>query len=453
MDYHKFLESKRHSGLDEGIEPLWMPSFLYGFQTELVEWALRKGRAALFADCGLGKTPMQLVWAENIHRATNRPVLILTPLAVGYQTRQEADKFGIEVALSRTGRIDSGIVVTNYERLHYFNQDDFAGVVCDESSALKAFDGKRRAEVTDFVRKLPYRLLATATAAPNDYIELGTSSEALGVMGYMDMLNRFFVNDNRTSAQRGWGKQSQWRFKGHAETPFWRWVSSWARALRKPSDFGYDDNGFRLPTLHENSHVISARTLTEGQLFELPAFTMHEQRAEQRRTLEERCEAAAHLVSGVDRAVVWCQLNDEGNRLTSLIPEAVQVKGSDSIDWKEETLAAFSNGEIRFLVTKPAIGAWGLNWQHCNRMTFFPSHSYEQYYQAVRRSWRFGQTRPVTVDLITTEGGKQILTSIERKKAQAERMFVELVSHMRDATHLKRTDRHTAATEVPAWLS
>ncbi len=452
-DYHQFLEGKRQADSQEGVEPVWMPDFLYDFQADLTEWAIRKGRAGIFADCGLGKTPMQLVWAENVHRVTNRPVLILTPLAVGSQTQEEGDKFGIQATVSRDGTVYPGITVTNYERLHYFDSTDFAGVVCDESSAIKAFNGKRRAEVTDFVRKLQYRLLCTATAAPNDYIELGTSSEALGYLGYMDMLNRFFVTDNRTSAQRGWGKQSQWRFKGHAQTPFWKWVASWARALRRPSDLGYPDDDFSLPELRQRQHIIEARTLAPGMLFDLPAFGMQEERVEQRRTIEERCETASDLLSNAKTGIAWCQLNDEGDRLTALIDGAVQVKGSDSVDKKEETLTAFSHGDIRVLVTKPLIGAWGLNWQHCNRMTFFPTHSYEQYYQAVRRCWRFGQKRPVTVDLITTEGGLNAMTSINRKADQADKMFTELVSHMQDSITIRRTTDYDKKVEVPAWLS
>ncbi len=452
-DYHDFLEGKRQADSQDGVEPVWMPDFLYDFQADLTEWAIRMGRSAIFADCGLGKTPMQLVWAENVHRVTNRPVLILTPLAVGAQTQEEGDKFGIQATVSREGTVYPGITVTNYERLHYFDSGDFAGVVCDESSAIKAFNGKRRAEVTDFVRKLQYRLLCTATAAPNDYIELGTSSEALGYLGYMDMLNRFFVTDNRTSAQRGWGKQSQWRFKGHAQTPFWKWVSSWARALRHPTDLGYPDDDFKLPELRQHQHVIEARTPAPGALFDLPAFGMREERAEQRRTIEERCEMAADLLTIAKTGIAWCQLNDEGDRLTAMIDGAVQVKGSDSVDKKEETLTAFSHGDIRVLVTKPLIGAWGLNWQHCNRMTFFPTHSYEQYYQAVRRCWRFGQKQPVTVDLVTTEGGLNAMTSINRKADQADQMFDELVKHMRDSVTIRRTTDYDKKVEVPAWLS
>ncbi len=452
-DYHHFLESKRQADSEEGVEPIWIPDFLYDFQAELTDWAIRKGRAGIFADCGLGKTPMQLVWAENVHRVTNRPVLILTPLAVGSQTQEEGDKFGIQATVSRDGTVYPGITVTNYERLHYFDSADFAGVVCDESSAIKAFNGKKRAEVTDFVRKLQYRLLCTATAAPNDYIELGTSSEALGYLGYMDMLNRFFVTDNRNSAQRGWGKQSQWRFKGYAQIPFWKWVSSWARALRHPSDLGYPDNGFKLPELHQHRHIIEARTHAPGTLFDLPAFGMREERAEQRRTIEERCEMAADLLTTAKTGIAWCQLNDEGDRLTQMIDGAVQVKGSDSVDKKEETLTAFSHGDIRVLVTKPLIGAWGLNWQHCNRMTFFPTHSYEQYYQAVRRCWRFGQTQAVTVDLVTTEGGLNAMTSINRKADQADMMFNELVTHMRDSIPIRRTANYDKKVDVPKWLS
>ena len=450
-DYQQFLTSKAQADNQQGVEPVWMPDFLFDFQTDLTEWAIREGRAAIFADCGLGKTPMQLVWAENIHRITNRPVLILTPLAVGYQTHDEADKFGVDARISRDGTVYP-ITITNYERLHYFDSSDFAGVVCDESSAIKSFSGKRRADVTEFIRTLQYRLLCTATAAPNDYIELGTSSEALGYLGYMDMLNRFFVNDNRSSALRGWGKQSQWRFKGHAQTPFWKWVASWARAMRRPSDLGYDDHKFVLPPLNQRQHIITANTTADGLLFDLPAFGMREERAETRRTIQERCEAAADLIGSTKTAVAWCQLNDEGDLLTKLIDGAVQVKGSDSVDYKEETLAAFSRGEIQHLVTKPLIGAWGLNWQHCNRMTFFPTHSYEQFYQAVRRCWRFGQTQPVTVDLITTEGGLNSLKSIERKERQADQMFSALVTHMREGLVIRRDDTYDHETEIPSWL-
>lgn len=462
MSYADLLERKTQWDGDSGFAPEWSPDFLFDFQRDLVEWATRKGRAAIFADCGLGKTPMQLVWAENVRRHTDRPVLIVTPLAVAWQTIEEAGKFGIEAGYSRTGQVLPGLTVTNYERLHLFDRADFAGVVCDESSAIKSFDGKRRALVTDFLRKLEYRLLCTATAAPNDYIELGTSSEALGYLGHLDMLQRFFKNDQNTvkpmvSLQRGTNHQARreraaWRFKGHAEDPFWQWVCSWARALRRPSDLGYPDDGFDLPPLEHRMHEVEARTLPEGALFAMPALGLREERDEARRTIEERCEQVAELTTDSDSAVAWCHLNTEGDRLAALIPDAVQVSGSDSLEAKEEAFHAFSKGEVRVLVTKPKIGAWGLNWQHCAHMTFFPSHSYEQYYQAVRRSWRFGQTRPVVVDIVTTEGGRHALENLERKAEQASRMFDRLVAHMNDALVLDRANGATETVEVPAWL-
>lgn len=454
--YDAFVARKSQLEGQDGFEPVWMPDFLFEFQQALVQWAVRQGRAAIFADCGLGKTPMQLVWAQNVHQHTGRPVLLLTPLAVGFQAEAEARKFGVEAAISRDGTIAAPVTITNYERLHHFDATDFAGVVCDESSAIKAFDGVRRKIVTDFMRKMPYRLLCTATAAPNDYIELGTSSEALGYLGYMDMLSRFFTNKERTARSMG-GKwrasgAEKWRFKGHAEIAFWRWVASWARAMRRPSDLGFDDDGFNLPALERREHIIQARQARDGALFDMPAIGLQEEREEQRRTITERVERAAELINGADSAVAWCQLNAESELLTKLV-DGVEVRGSDHPDAKEETLAAFGRGEIRVLVTKPIIGAWGLNWQHCNRMTFFPSHSYEQYYQAVRRCWRFGQKRPVTVDVITTEGGTTALKNLERKAGQADRMFDELVTHMQEGLSIKRTDDYDQEVEIPAWLS
>ncbi|MFB4275793.1 hypothetical protein ACBJ59_10910 [Nonomuraea sp. MTCD27] len=455
MSYATFLERRTQLGGDHGFDPQELPGFLYGFQHDLVQWALRKGRSAVFADCGLGKTPMELVWADLVHHHAGRPVLVATPLAVAYQTADEAAKFGIEAAISRGGRPAGPITITNYDRLHLFNPVDYAGVVCDESSAIKAFDGARRALVTDFMRKTPYRLLATATAAPNDYIELGTSSEALGELGYMDMLGKFFVNEQRNaSTGRGYlGQRNAWRFKGHAEQPFWRWVASWARAMRRPSDYGHSDDGFVLPELVQREHVVKASRPPENALFDVPAASLQEEREEARRTLAERCEAAAELLADAEHGIAWCQLNDEGDLLTKLIDGAVQVKGSDPVDAKEEALAAFSRGDIRVLVTKPSIAGWGLNWQHCHRMTFFPSHSYEQWYQAVRRCWRYGQQHPVTVDIVTTEGGARVLANLQRKAAQADAMFDALVAHMRDATAVRRTIDYPHPVEVPAWAS
>lgn len=451
--YTDFLASKVQANDGSGFVPTYLPDWLFGFQRDLVDWAVRMGRAALFADCGLGKTPMQLVWAENVRRRTGRPVLIVTPLAVSFQTQKEADKFGLDAACSRTGAVTAGITITNYERLEQFNPDQFGGVVCDESSAIKAFDGKRRALVTEFLRTIRYRLLATATAAPNDYIELGTSSEALGYLGHMDMLNRWFVNNMKNSATgRVQGKAVQWRFKGHAEQAFWRWVASWARATRRPSDLGYEDAGFVLPPLEYRQHVVAARTPPADTLFDVPAIGLREEREELRRTLAERCERAAALLADADPGIAWCHLNDESRLLTRLIDGAVEVTGADPADEKEEKLTAFSEGKIRVLVTKPSVAGWGLNWQHCHRMAEFPSHSYEQHYQAVRRCWRFGQEHPVTVDVITAEGGVNALKNLQRKSDAADRMFDALVEHMRDAVSIRRTDIYNRKAEVPSWL-
>lgn len=450
--YADLLERKRQLDGDHGFEPVVMPNQLFGFQAELVEWAVRKGRAALFADCGLGKTLMQLAWAQNVHQHTGRQVLIAAPLAVTFQVEAEAEKFSMDVATSRDGSLPAAVTVTNYDRLHLFDPTEVVGAVCDESSAIKSFDGKRRALVTDFMRKLPYRLLCTATAAPNDYMELGTSSEALGYLGYMDMLSRFFVNDGRVPHGHG-QRGPKWRFKGHAEDPFWRWVSSWARALRRPSDFGWSDDGFDLPPLEVRQHVVGDASTPEGALFDMPVVGLHEERAELRRTLDQRCERAAAEIGDAEAAIAWCHLNDESNRLARLIDGAVEIRGSDHPDAKEEALHAFSAGEIRVLVTKPSIGGWGLNWQHCRRMTFFPSHSYEQYYQAVRRCWRFGQTRPVVVDLVTTPGGANALANLERKATQADRMFTALVAHMRNAVDVARSETFQTPVETPAWLA
>lgn len=454
VNYAEFLVSKSQAGADRGFAPVWLPDFLFDFQRAIVEWSIRKGRAAIFADCGLGKTPMGLVWASNVARKTGKPVLYLTPLAVASQTVREAEKFHVEAVQSRDGSSKGHVIVANYERLHYFNSADFAGVVCDESSILKSFAGQRRGEITTFMRKVPYRLLQTATAAPNDYIELGTSSEALGYMGHMDMLNRFFKNDLNNSAQgRIGGEVIKWRLKGHAELPFWRWVCSWARAIRRPSDLGFDDARFVLPPLNEVEHLVETETLADGMLFALPAVGLNEQREERRRTIDERCRMAADLVNAHgEPALVWCHLNDEGDLLEKLIPDAVQVSGSDSDERKEERLEAFAEGRARVLITKPKIGAWGLNFQHCNRVTFFPSHSFEQYYQAVRRCWRFGQTRPVRVDIVTTEGERGVMRNLQRKAEQADEMFSHLVAEMNHALGIERAKTTTNPLEIPSWL-
>jgi hypothetical protein len=454
--YERFLHDKLHYRERSGFDPVWMPDFLFPFQRALVSWAIDLGRAAIFADCGLGKTPMQLVWAENVARKTGGRVLIVTPIAVGHQTVREGEKFGIGCSISRDGKAPDQITVTNYERLQHFDASDFVGVVCDESSILKNFDGVRRAAITEFMRQRPYRLLCTATAAPNDYIELGTSSEALGVMGSMDMLTRFFRNtqntiDRRSLCRRHGGAVANWRFKHHAEIPFWRWVCSWARACRKPSDMGFDDNGFVLPPLTERETVVENTEPLPGNLFIVRAASLYEQRQERRMTIAQRCERASDLAAHDSPVVLWCHLNDEGNALERMIPGAAQVSGDDDDDKKEETFLAFASGEIRALITKPRIGGFGLNWQHCANVIIFPSHSYEQYYQSVRRCWRFGQTRPVVVDVVTTRGELGVLKNLQHKSAKADSMFAHLVEHMNNAIGISARSA-AIEEEVPSWL-
>ena len=458
LDYAAFLRKKAQYGRDAGFEPVWMPDFLFGFQRALVEWAIRKGRSAIFADCGLGKTPMQLVWAENVVRRENKPVLIVTPLAVSHQTIREGEKFGIEVHRGGGhGTQPARIVVTNYERLHHFTPSEFIGVVCDESSILKSFDGVRRAAITEFMRTIPYRLLCTATAAPNDYVELGTSSEALGELGHMDMLNRFFRNEQNTS-DTAWkwrgkgGEKPHWRFKGHAELPFWRWVCSWARAIRRPSDLGFPDDGFILPALTEQRHMVEAQTLAPEMLFALPAVGLREQREERRRTIQERCETVAVLATERQPVLIWCHLNAEGDLLAKLIPDSIQISGDDADEAKEEKFLAFMDSKTRVLITKPKIGAWGLNFQHCAHVVCFPSHSYESYYQGVRRCWRYGQSRLVVVDVVMTEGDTVVMQNLRRKAAAADRMFSSLVAFMNEARRIQSTEDFISM-ETPAWLS
>jgi hypothetical protein len=476
-EYEKFLDKKTQLGNNCGFDPVYMPDFLYDFQRSLVEWAIRKGRAAIFADCGLGKTPMQLVWSENIVRKTNGKILILTPLAVSHQTQSEADKFKIEAKYSRDGKSDSKITITNYERLHYFNPEDFVGVVCDESSILKSFSGATRKSVTRFISKMNYRLLCTATAAPNDYVELGTSSEALGELSNSEMLKRFFRQLDDKGQKSELKKQAeaeafieldqnyykklayrvaqtigQWRLKYHAVIPFWKWVASWARACRMPSDLGFADGDFILPELHEHEHIITPEFPPSGFLFQIPAFGLSEERNERKRTIEQRAEFVFDLVNHNRPAVIWCHMNREADVLEKSIPGAKQISGSTPDDKKIEIYEAFRNGELRVLVIKPKIGAWGLNWQHCNHVVTFASHSYEQYYQSVRRCWRFGQKYPVDLDIITTEGELRVLGNMKKKAAKADAMFSALIREMNTSVKIEKQNIYTKKEEIPSWL-
>jgi hypothetical protein len=450
-NYSNFIVGKSQLAGEFGFEPMHQAKMAYDFQTSLTDWAVRQGRAAIFADCGLGKTLMQLAWAQNVIQHSNKPVLIIAPLSVSLQTLEEAEKFGYDAMRSLDGKIDSfkGTVTTNYERVHHFDPDDFAGVVCDESSIMKNFDGARKTEITEFMKKVKYRLLCSATPSPNDYIELGTSSEALGQLGYMDMLAQFFKNDEDSLHPAFIG--SKWRFKYHAERDFWRWMCSWSRAVRKPSDLGFDDRDWILPKLIEREHVVESGVL-EGALFAMPTATLEEERQERRSTIKVRCEKAAELASKSKVSVAWCHLNAEADLLTELIPGSEQISGSDDDERKEELFQAFRHGQLKKLVTKPKIAAFGLNWQHCNHMTFFADHSFEQYYQAVRRLWRFGQKRDVTVDIVTSQSLAGVSKNLRRKADACEEMFAAMVAQMNDAMNLKRFKDHTQKQDVPSWL-
>ena len=449
--YQQFIHERSHIREEHGFTPTWLPDYLKPFQRNLADWSIRKGRGAILADCGLGKTILELVWAQNVVQHTNRPVLIVAPLAVSHQFERESAKFGVDCKRSADGKLPCKIVVTNYERLHYFDRGSFGGFVGDEASAIKSASGKRRAEVNEFMRVIPYRLLATATAAPNDFFELGTQSEALGYLGYQDMLTTFFKAETKADFI-GFGKKT-YQFRGHSEEPFWKWVCSWARACRKPSDLGFDDTEFILPPLIEKEVLLENTTKRPGWLLSVPARGLDEQREEARVSMQERCEAAARIAIEHDGpTVLWCNLNEEGDTLTRMIPGAVQVAGSMSDEKKEERLIGFQDGHVQRLVIKPKCGCLGLNWQHCHNVVAFPSHSWEQRYQLVRRCWRYGQKNPVTVHTVTTEGEYAVMRNLERKANQADRMFTMLVEHMRDAMRVDAKWKFDQNEELPSWL-
>ncbi len=423
MDYGKFIESKSRRRGDSGFEAGELGGYLFGFQEAIVRWALRKGRAAVFADCGMGKTVMQLEWAREVAERTGAPVLVLAPLAVAAQTQREAAKFGIPCKVCRCqADVDGPVAVANYEMLRHFDPSAFGGVVLDESSILKAYDGKTKKAICDAFASTPYRLCCTATPAPNDFMELGNHSEFLGYMDRADMLAKYFNHDGE--------KVREWRLKGWAERMFWDWCATWAVMVRSPADIGFPADGFELPELRERVHRIESGVEPEGRLFNTAASDLASQRRARRDTLERRCDFAAALANGSDEPwVVWCELNDESEYLARAIPGAVEVRGSDSAEAKEEALSAFSEGRARVLVTKPSIAGFGMNWQHCSNVAFVGlSHSYEQYYQAVRRCWRYGQERPVDVHIVATELDESVVANVLRKASDREALADGLVA-------------------------
>jgi superfamily II DNA or RNA helicase len=415
----------------------------FDFQREIITKACLKGRMAIFADTGLGKTLIQLALAKNVVNHTNKKVLILTPLAVAFQFIIEAEKMGIDdIEYSKDGKFTKKIVICNYERLHYFNSSDFVGMILDESSILKNFDGKIKNSITSFIKKIPYRFLSTATPSPNDFIELGTSSEALGYMGYMDMLGKFFKNNqNDTGGRHNIG--NKFYLKPHAENDFFAWVNQWAMMVKMPSDIGFLDERYILPELITNKHIVKNQSLVDIngqiQMFTPIARSMTEVRHEQKQTEQQRCIKAVDLAQN-KTSVYWCNTNNESKLLREMDSTAVEIIGSQSIDRKEEILLAFANGEIKRIITKAKMTGMGLNWQHCNHSVFFPTWSYEQYYQAIRRFWRFGQKQNVTVDMVISDGQTRVLEALEQKTAKAIQLYTNLKDNVNGAFIDKRKE-------------
>lgn len=436
MKYIDFIEAKRHKLSDGGFDPIWMPNEIFDFQEEICIRALKSGRKGIFADTGLGKTRIQLTIAENIIRKTNKKVLILTPLAVAFQFLQESAEIeGSDIEYSRDGKFKSQIVVTNYERLSKFDHNDFVAVILDESSILKNFDGKIKSNILAFIRKVEYRFLSSATPSPNDYTELGNSSEALGFMGYMDMLGAFFKNNQNSNDSRSRNVGEKYYLKPHAEDDFFAWVNQWAIMVRKPSDLGFCDDRYILPELIEKSSTVKNSSVVGlgGQSMIEPkaATSFSELRLEQKQTAQKRCELAVEKAEG-KTSVYWVNTNEENDIIKEMDSEAVAITGSMNIDKKEDVLVAFQKGDIKRLVTKAKMTSMGLNWQHCKHTVFFPTYSYEQYYQSIRRFWRFGQDSEVTVDIVLSEGQSRMVEAIHQKRDKAENLYQKLTKAVND---------------------
>lgn len=422
-DYQEFISDKLAHSVSRGVDQdLVDEHALMPHQAAITRWAARRGRAAIFADTGLGKTRMQLVWAAAVQQATGLDCLILAPLAVADQTAHEGERINIQVRHVRDqADVQPGISITNYDRLHRFDTRRFGAVVLDESSIIKHHDAKTLGQLMEAFAHTEFRLCATATPAPNDWTELGTHAEFLGICSRSEMLSEYFMHDG--------GETQTWRLKGHAREPFWRWVSTWGALIRSPADLGFDASAYNLPPLLvEQITVASDAVAPEGQLFALEAQTLSDRRTARRNSLRYRVEACADLANSVlEPWVIWCELNAEADALRAAIPDAVEIRGNDTIDHKEKSLADFAAGKIRVLVTKPKIAGWGLNWQHCRRVGFVGvSDSFEAYYQAVRRCWRFGQTKPVHVYLFVSDQEGAVRANLARKEQAATTMFEAL---------------------------
>jgi hypothetical protein len=458
-DYRQFLATKRIIDPDTGIPgSVDLPDVMMPHQRDITRWALRRGRAAIFAGTGLGKTLMELTWADRVAAHTGKPVLIFAPLAVSQQHIREAGKFGLSARIIRDqSEVGPGVNVTNYQKIDHFDLPAFGGVVLDESSVLKSTDGKYRTRLIAECSTVPFRLAATATPAPNDFMELGNHAEFLGVMSYTDMLATFFVHDG--------GDTQKWRLKGHAENEFWKWMASWAVMLRQPSDLGYPNDGYDLPPLRQQLHTVAVEyepSLDTGLLFPMEARTMQERLAARRDSIEERVALAASITPTDRPFVWWCHLNPEAEQLAKAIPGAVNLTGSDSDDDKERKLIDFSEQRTRVLITKPSIAGFGMNWQHCADTGFVGlNDSFEQIYQAIRRFWRFGQTKPVNVHFIASEMEGAVVANLRRKEVDADHMADQMVAHMADLTselvrgntRVQSSYNPTMPMCLPAWLT
>jgi hypothetical protein len=454
-DYAEFLARKAVLDPSTGFEPRGaMPQQMFAFQADLTRWALRRGRAAIFAGTGLGKSFMELAWGNAVAEAQGGMVLLLAPLAVSAQLLREAHKFGVAARIARSqAECGPGVNITNYQKLPHFDLSAFVGVILDESSILKSEDGHYKAMLIAECAKVPFRLSATATPAPNDFMELGNQAEFLGVMSHTDMLATFFTHDG--------GETQKWRLKGHAENEFWKWMASWSVMLRKPSDIGYADDGYDLPPLNRQMHVVHSDGPTNGMLFALPAETLQERIGARRETITERVTKAVSVTPKDRPFVWWCNLNAESEALAKAIPGAVETKGSDPDDVKERKLIDFSEGRIRVLITKPSVAGFGMNWQHCSDTGFVGlNDSFEQVYQAIRRFWRFGQAKPVTAHFISAEIEGAVMANLARKEADADRMAAAMVLHMADLSSLavrgavRDTPNYhpTNPVKLPDWL-
>ena len=458
MSYQDFVAKKLQLVAPSGMDVNPVDAGLFDYQDALARWALKRGRAAIFADTGLGKTRMEISWAASVARETGGNVLLLAPLAVAAQTVQEAASVGISIKLCRSDDdVDQGLCITNYDRLHLFNPARFSGVVLDESSVIKHHTAKTLQSLMDAFGPTPYKLCATATPAPNDWTELGTHAEFLGVCTRSEMLSEYFVHD---------GAETQvWRLKGHARAQFWKFVASWGAMVRNPSDLGFDGSRMVLPALNIHEHLLESdisESQDAGFLFPVEAGSLMERRAARKSSMSRRVDACAAEVNATDEQfLVWCELNDEADALTDAIPGAVEIRGSDDIDAKEKALLDFAAGRIRVLVTKPKIAGWGMNFQSCARMAFVGvNDSYESYYQSVRRCWRFGQKRPVDVHLYVSEAEGSVLANLKRKETEAQEMARQLSAETRGAVMdeitgtSRKTNQYQATKRVaaPAWL-